>query len=41
VGAVICSPRRPAIQNDARERIVAQEMAGGDPAAEMTGRPAG
>ena len=37
VGATVFSLRLPKIRNEARELIVAQEMAGGDPPAEMTG----
>ena len=36
-GATVFSLRLPKIRNQARELIVAQEMAGGDPPAEMTG----
>jgi len=36
-GAGIFSLRLPTLRNEARELIVAQEMAGGDPPAEMTG----
>ena len=36
-GAGVFSLRLPKIRNEARELIVAQEMAGGDPPAEMTG----
>ena len=36
-GAIVFSLRLPKIRNEARELIVAQEMAGGDPPAEMTG----
>ena len=36
-GAGVFSLRLPTIRNEARELIVAQEMAGGDPPAEMTG----
>ncbi len=36
IGAGLFSLRLPAIRNEARELIVAQEMAGGDPPAEMT-----
>jgi MFS family permease len=35
--AAVFSLRLPKIRNEARELIVAQEMAGGDPPAEMTG----
>jgi MFS family permease len=44
IGGIVCvasagvfSLRLPALRNEARELIVAQEMAGGDPPAEMTG----
>jgi len=37
VGGGIFSLRLPKIRTEARELIVAQEMAGGNPAAEMTG----
>jgi MFS family permease len=44
IGGVVClasagvfSLRLPALRNEARELIIAQEMAGGDPPAEMTG----
>ena len=37
VGAGVFSLRLPTIAHEARELIVAQEMAGGDPPAEMTG----
>jgi MFS family permease len=36
-GAGVFSIRLPALRGEARELIVAQEMAGGDPPAEMTG----
>jgi MFS family permease len=36
-GAGVFSLRLPALRDEARELIVAQEMAGGDPPAEMTG----
>jgi MFS family permease len=44
IGGIVCvasagvfSLRLPALRNEARELIIAQEMAGGDPPAEMTG----
>jgi hypothetical protein len=36
-GAAVFSLHLPKIRNVARELIIAQEMAGGDPPAEMTG----
>jgi MFS family permease len=36
-GATVFSFKLPALRNEARELIVAQEVAGGDPPAEMTG----
>src|SRR5258708_34801265 len=40
VAAGVFSMRLPALRGEARELIVAQELAGGDPATQMTG-PAG
>jgi hypothetical protein len=38
VGAAVFGSKLPVIRSAAREMIVAQQMVGGDPAQEMTGR---